>query len=304
MISKVISGKSFSSLCAYLCKDQARGTILKSEGVRDYDYRLMAMDFEQQRELNPAVKSPVLHMILSYYPGEKIEDDLMTRIAEEYLRELGIQNTQAAIIKHSDRKHPHTHIVVNRINNDGKTIKDNWIGLRAKKTAQSLTLKYGLIQAEKKTPELTQLERRSEYEIIRYEIYQHILDLLPVCQSLDELKKELAKLHVEMIYKFKGVTMEIQGLSFKKGEFKFKGSEIDRAFSYKNLRKSLSPTDQKYPQQKLSKKMDPVQTETLEKRMEKTTEQMGWLLENLTRPEKQEENTPSELLRKKRGPGH
>lgn len=304
MISKVISGKSFSSLCAYLCKDQARAKILSSEGVRDYDYRLMATDFERQRELNPAVKSPVLHMILSYYPGEKIKDNLMARIAEEYLQELDIQNTQSVIIKHSDRKHLHTHIVVNRINNDGKTIKDNWIGLRAKKTAQSLTLKYGLIQAEKKTPELTQLERRSEYEIIRYEIYQHIQDLLPVCQSLDELKKELGKQEVEMIYKFKGSTKEIQGLSFKKGEFKFKGSEIDRAFSYKNLKKSLSPTDQKHQQQKLSKKMHSGQSEALEKRIEKTTEQMAWLLENLTRPEKQEENTPSELLRKKRGPGH
>lgn len=300
MISKVISGKSFSSLCAYLCKDQARAKILSSEGVRDYDYRLMAIDFERQRELNPAVKSPVLHMILSYYPGEKIEDDLMAGIAEEYLQELGIQNTQAAIIKHSDRKHLHIHIVVNRINNDGKTIKDSWIGLRAKKTAQFLTLKYGLIQAEKKTPELTQLERRSEYEIIRYEIYQHIRDLLPVCRSLDELKKELGKLHVEMIFKYKGSSGEIQGVSFKKQDFKYKGSEIDRKFSYSNLQKTIGRNVSKTLQKQNTKFGNPPMSEIMDFLWENSFNKSARLLEELLKPE-MDDFIPKELLKKKRG---
>ena len=299
MISKVISGQSFGRLCAYLCKDQSRSVVLKSEGVRDYDYRLMGMDFERQRELNNKLKSPVLHLILSYYPGEKIADELMTQIAMEYLESLDIRNTQFVVVKHSDRQHLHTHIIVNRINNDGMTVKDNWIGLKGKKLAQSLTHKYGLHKAEKKTPELTQLERRSEYEVTRYEIYQHIHELLPACLDLDELKTRLAKLQVEMIYKYKGLTSEIQGVSFKKEGFKYKGSEIDRAFSFNNLNKSLSQKNALLPYA-LSKDKNQEKPSPRESHNHKDSKQMIWLLENLLRPEKSYDEIPRELLKKKR----
>ena len=45
MISKAITGKTFSGACRYICKDQNRAVILKTEGVRDYDYKMMAKDF-------------------------------------------------------------------------------------------------------------------------------------------------------------------------------------------------------------------------------------------------------------------
>ena len=38
-------------------------------------------------------------------------------------------------------------------------------------------------------------------------------------------------------FKYKGQTSEIQGVSFSKGEYTFKGSEIDRSFSFSKLDK-------------------------------------------------------------------
>ena len=88
MISKILSGKSFGGLCRYLCQDQSRALVLEALGVRDYDHNLMAADFEEQRRLNPDLKKPVLHAILSYYPGEKITDEKMKQIAKKLLAEL------------------------------------------------------------------------------------------------------------------------------------------------------------------------------------------------------------------------
>ena len=48
MISKVIIGKTFYGACRYVCMDQKRAVVLEAEGVRDYDYKLMAEDFEMQ----------------------------------------------------------------------------------------------------------------------------------------------------------------------------------------------------------------------------------------------------------------
>jgi hypothetical protein len=68
----------------------------------------------------------------------------MLFIVKEYLGEMGIANTQYTITKHIDRNHPHLHIIANLVNNNGDTIKDNWIGLKGKKIPQQLTLKHEL----------------------------------------------------------------------------------------------------------------------------------------------------------------
>lgn len=300
MISKVISGQTFTRLCEYLCKDQNRALVIASEGVRHYQHGLMAQDFERQRAMNRNVKSPVLHMILSYYPGEQISDDQLANIGNEYLELHGIKNTQFSIIKHSDRNHLHTHIIVNRVDNNGHTIKDNWIGYKGKKIAQALTLKYGLKQAEKKTPELTHLERRNTYEINRFKIYQIIHEIIPKCLDLEDLRRGLEVHHIEMHYKFKGSTNNIEGVSFQMGNFKYKGSEIDRQFSYLNLKKIIA---RNYVSQQPIKRPSSL----LEKRLNssgKMHQNSQWpengLMQELMRPDQSFDYVPQELKKKKK----
>jgi hypothetical protein len=239
MISKVIIGKTFSGACRYVCKDQKRAVVLDAEGVRDYDWKLMSEDFERQHSLRPALSKAVFHGILSFYPGEKIEDEKMIKIAREYLQKMNISDTQFSITKHIDKGHSHLHIIANLVNNKGETIKDNWIGLQGKKVAQEMTLKYGLKEAISKDLSHTHLEQLNEKEANRYIIYQTILEMLPQSKSLDNLKEKLAVKNIETLYKYKGQTKELQGISFKIGNFKYKGSEIDRKFSVKNLEKAI-----------------------------------------------------------------
>src|SRR5664279_830449 len=99
MISKVIIGKTFYGACRYVCMDQERAVVLEAEGVRDYDYKLMAKDFEMQQALRPSLTKAVFHGIISFYPGEKIEDKMMAAIAKKYLQEMKITDTQFVIVK-------------------------------------------------------------------------------------------------------------------------------------------------------------------------------------------------------------
>ena len=141
MISKVITGKTFYGTCRYICMDQKRAEVLEVEGVRGYNYKLMSADFEMQQAYRPTLTKAVFHGILSFYPGEKIENQKMVEIAKEYLQKMKIVETQFAIVKHVDKNHPHLHIIANLVNNKGETIKDNWIGLRGKKIAQGADIK-------------------------------------------------------------------------------------------------------------------------------------------------------------------
>ncbi len=301
MISKVVIGNGFYGACRYVCMDQKRAVVLETEGVRNYHYKLMADDFETQQQFRPSLSKAVFHGILSFYPGEKIADETMIEIARKYLHELKIENTQYTITKHTDKDHQHLHILANLVNNNGETIKDSWIGLRGKKAAQKLTLQYNLKIAEGKNLDKIHLENLNEKEASRYNIYQAILQTIPHCKNLDELKQKLQNQHIETLYKYQGQTTELQGISFKIGEYKFKGSEIDRKFSIKNLEKQIQRNNiqQKttsksfvFYDNKFSQKENHEPIKSLHK--EKS------LLEELMKPEKTFEQLPYGLIKKQK----
>src|SRR5439155_18139942 len=104
---------------------------------------------------------------------------------------------------------------------------------------QKLTLKHELKEALSKDLSLTHIERLNRKEANRYLIYETILQRLPLCKTLDDLKNQLQKKGIETQYKYKGQTEELQGISFKIGQYKYKGSEIDRSFSLKNLQRTI-----------------------------------------------------------------
>lgn len=296
MISKIIPpGKSFPGLCRYLYQNKSRAEVILSAGVRDYDHSKMAADFAVQAAQNPRLKSPVLHIILSWSPEEKVDQELMSNIAKDYLERMNIIDTQFAVIKHNDRDHQHVHLVVNRVDNNGRTVKDNYIGLKGKKVAQQLTLKYGLKVAAKKDLSHSHLERLNGYDAQRYQLFTIIHDLLPYCKNFEELERRLSQHKIAIQYKYKGQTKEIQGISFCKGELKFKGSDLDRSFSYLKLQKLFASQSHQlsvYKREKLRMKIEP--------------ENLGQynhaakLLYELLKPEFTPDFVPYELTRKKK----
>ncbi len=239
MISKVITGKSFYGCCRYVSADEQRAEILEAEGVRDYSYRHMGNDFEMSRQQLPDKRNAVFHGILSFYPGEQLTNEALAQIGREYLEKLGITNTQYVITKHTDTNHLHLHIIANLVNNRGNAIRDNWIGLRGKKAAQQLTQKYQLVPAVEKKIALTNLQALNHEETARYEIFQAIETALLRCKNLQALEKELMKKGIDVQYKYKGNTQQLQGISFKKGSYAFKGSSIDRKYSIASLQKAM-----------------------------------------------------------------
>lgn len=309
MISKVMPSHSFYHTCRYICTKQ-EAEVLLTEGVRSHRYQLMAEDFMRQQGMRPSKKLACFHGILSFYPGEKLPDERMIEIAQKYLQGLGLVDTQYAICKHSDRPHAHLHIVANLVDNEGKAIKDSYLGVRGKKTAQGLTTEYGLIPAREKHLELTHLECLNEPEATKYKIYQAISEVLPQCCSMEELEKRLLALGIETQYKCRGQSSERQGISFRLGHFCFKGSSVDRKFSFLNLQKTLAlnqgmKVDEGTMGAASGPKASVIPVQALrphpagrgEKPLERGAKEF---LRDLLQPETFPESIPHELLKKKR----
>jgi hypothetical protein len=236
MISKVLpAARSFGPCCKYVCQDQSRAEVLKTQGVRSHNYKLMAEDFEHQRTLRPEKHQAVFHAVLSFYPGERVADEKMVEIAEQYLKRIGMINTQYAITKHTDKDHLHLHVIANRVNNEGHSIAENWVGLKAKKVAQELTREHELIAVQEKNLKLTHQQSLQPAEAKRYHIYEAIAENLDRCNNFKQLQNRLMRRGIETQFRHNDQTHEPEGISFRMGKQCFKGSQIDREFSFKGL---------------------------------------------------------------------
>ena len=172
----------------------------------------------------------------------KLTDGKMIQLAQEYMREMKITDTQYIIVRHQDREHPHVHIVFNRIDNNGKTISDRNDMYRNEQVCKKLKAKHGLYFAKGK--EHVKQHRLREPDKSKYEIYNAVKDEIGKSKNWQQLQTRLAEKGIGIHFKYRGQTGEVQGISFSKGEYTFKGSEIDRSFSFSKLDKCFGDVGQ------------------------------------------------------------
>ena len=202
MIGKITKGSEFAGCVAYVLReDKAR--LLAAEGVSGTPEE-MAEQFELQTLLNDKVKNTVGHISLSFSPedGDRLRNDdrLMVKIAYEYMGQMGIRNTQFIIARHTDRQHPHCHIVFNRVDNNGKTISDKNDRYRNEKVCKQLTEKYGLYMADGK--EHVNTERLRPHDKAKYDIYEALKQELPKVTSWEQLREALHKQGILTEFKY------------------------------------------------------------------------------------------------------
>ncbi len=156
-------------------------------------------------------------------------------------------NTQYIIGRHFDKEHPHVHIAFNRIDNKGKTISDRNDRFRSEKICKELTAKYSLYFAGGK--ENVKEHRLKEPDKTKYEIYQALKTEIARCRDWKALLAHLEKQDIDVRFKYKGNSQEVQGIVFEKNGYHFNGSKVDRSFSYSKIDFALQQNDREHEQQ-------------------------------------------------------
>ena len=253
MISKIIKGTNFSGVVSYmLSKREGQVKVLQANGVRSSLPNDIAHDFNLQASMRPNVQKTVCHTILSFsaHDSERLTDATMVKIANEYLHKMGYGDTQSLIVRHSDRQHPHLHICINRIGNNGKTISDHNEKYRSTKICRELTERYGLTLGKGKKS-VNRHRLRGE-DKLRYEIFDGIKAVLPKSNNWKDFVAGLDKQGIATRFKTKGNTDVVQGIIFEKDGCSFSGSKIDRSCSFSRLNAEIERNIQQ-AQQHLSK---------------------------------------------------
>ena len=240
MIAKIVKGSYFKGVVNYILDKEKDAKILVCDGLFAEDKDTIAMSFEAQSKMNPKVMKPVGHISLAFHKEDehRLTDRAMAGIALEYLKKMGITDTQILIVRHYDKEHPHVHIAFNRIANNGRTISDRNERIRSMRVCKELTRKYGLYFANGK--EQVKRHRLKEPDKTKYELYSILKAEVSRCGNWNMLITNLEKQGVEVRFKYKGDSDEVQGVVFSKNSYPFSGSKIDRRFSYSKIDAALN----------------------------------------------------------------
>ena len=235
MIGKIMKAASFSR-CVHYVTGKEDAKILASDGVLLTTILDIIDSFEFQRQMNPRISKPVGHIALSFLQKDKdkLTDEMMTKIAREYMELMGIKDTQFLLVRHFDNGNPHCHLVYNRINNEGKTITDQNDFRRNEQVTKLLKRKYGLTFSKGKGR--TKTERLRGTERTKYEIYRIVLNTLAQSTSWKEfvghLREDGVEMELVMRRKDSRDPRDIQGICFIKDDYTFKASQIRRGMTF------------------------------------------------------------------------
>ena len=239
MMAKIVKGSDFKGVVDYILDKDKGVQKIAVNGLFLESKETITMSFNIQSQMNGKVAKPVGHIALSFSKEDepRLTNHVMAHIALEYMEKMGLRNTQFFIARHFDKEHPHVHIAFNRIGNDGRTISDRNDRLRSTRICKELTLKYGLHMAGGK--ENVKRNRLKEPDRTKYRLYDILKTEVGRCGNWNVLVASLNRQGVEIRFKHKGQTKEVQGVVFTMNGYHFNGSKVDRRFSYSKIDAAL-----------------------------------------------------------------
>ena len=237
MIAQISAGESFGGLVNYandiLKKD---AVIVASDGVSLTSNATITASFKAQAKARPSLRKFVGHISLSFSPDDKdkLDDQKIAEIAREYMRRMGIVNTQYVVFRHHDQPHPHVHIVYNRVDNDGNSIKGDGNFTKSAAITKALTREYGLTFGKGK--DKVRRERLKGKDATKYRLYDEITAALKDCITWQDFQKVLSAKGISFNL-VKNTDGSVRGMTFTDtwNNITFAGSKIDRSLSYAKI---------------------------------------------------------------------
>lgn len=211
--------------------------LLSSSGdIRIYEGRkAMADDIARPSRQRKPIKDPVGHISLDFHPDDapKMTDELMTEVAQEYMRQMGLTNTPYIVVRHYDKAHPHCHIVFSRVDYDGKILTQTTNFKKNERVCKALNLKHRLTQGKSKLN--TDVSKLRGKDKIRYPLVHNIAGVY-IRPEIQDWNSFLIAL------KRQGITVKEKpgqsgktNLYYCTGRYEFWYKKLDPFFSRENL---------------------------------------------------------------------
>jgi hypothetical protein len=113
-----------------------------------FDQPLLKRLSKNRSDGRPTEKT-VMTVALAWSPLQTPTKNDMIEAGHSYLQNMGWEAHQVLFVAHNDTKHPHVHLIINRVHPEtGMTLDDNWAKIRAQKWALAYERENGHIYCE------------------------------------------------------------------------------------------------------------------------------------------------------------
>ena len=236
MIAKIKTRESFAGIVDYAHdynNDKKKARLIDYKDVCIISNKSIADSFTIQASMRMKIAKPVKHISLGFSPNDthlftddKEGDELMVRIAKDWMKEMGITNTQYIIARHLDTEHPHCHLVFNRIDNDGNVISDSRERIRNMAVCKLLNKKYGLYVTPSKSRKIHE-DRLRGYEAKKHKLRMDINNILDKSSNWGEFCRLLKEAGISIRFFTSSQTNTIRGISFANHQISISGSKLE-----------------------------------------------------------------------------
>ena len=153
MVAKISHGASLYGALNYNHEKVGKGTaeILSGNrmisdrlGLPSEDIRLALLSFENYLLANRNTEKPVLHIALSPAPEDKLTDEQLAELAQNYMQKMGYSDQPYIVYKHGDTHNTHIHIVSVCVDEEGRKINDSFEHRRSMTACRELEMEFGL----------------------------------------------------------------------------------------------------------------------------------------------------------------
>ena len=120
MVASASTGSSFGDLAGYLGGGEERVGWVETRNVFADDVPGTVAEMREQAALSSKCEKPVYHVTIAFDPSDNPTEAEIRGAVDRTLRDVGLEDHQALVVRHVDRDHAHVHVMVNRVGPDGR----------------------------------------------------------------------------------------------------------------------------------------------------------------------------------------
>jgi len=249
MIAKQSIGKSFIGALNYNVKKLHHQDTKQRAEILSTNFTNMGSilkELAMMRALNPKLKRNTWHTSLNFAIGEKISNQKMQSIAEEYMTRMGFDNNLYIIFRHHDSNHPHCHILALRNRFDGTVVSDSNNYRRSEKIIRELEKKYQLQQAKSSKQSKLKAPNRDELEMIQRTgkpskkllLQYQVQEVLKQSTTMNEFINNLERQNINVLFN-QASTGRVSGITYLIPGFKIRGQALGNQFKFGSITKQI-----------------------------------------------------------------
>lgn len=252
MIASQKIGKSFIGALKYNFRklehpDEKQRAELLDSNFSSTDKMVIKGEVELVQQLRPSLKKYVYHTSLNFHNDDQLDNDMLLKIAHQYLEGMDFTNNQYMIFRHHDAGHGHLHLLVNRITFDGDVVSDSNNYRRSEQLLRTIEQQYDLVQVDPSRNSKVRAATKDEIEKAirigsasdKMVLQEKMKTIIARSKSLTDFIANCEKSGIQLLFNQQS-TGRISGITYFAGEFKIKGQKLGNQFKWSELVKAIN----------------------------------------------------------------